>query len=784
MILSVLKRVLLLLSINLIINSSGQNLLIPDGEHFIWCTTSPEEFKKCNSFSQTVQKDRFKFGAEYLALQCLQAVNKDECMTYIDEDKAHITSLDAGDVFVGGRYHSLIPIMQESFGGNLTNYYAVAVIRKGTLPDVTNLRHLRGKKACFPGVGSLAGWVVPVHTLMREGGLEIVDCNNHVKSAIKYFGPSCAVNSLIDKYNPIGDNSDTLCSICIGRVPGEKCTPADPYAGFEGAFRCLVEAGEIAFLKHTTALEMTNSLEFPSVKTSDFELLCKDGSRRTVEEFQTCNWGTVPSNALVTTSAKPAKLRRLYQSFIAKAARMYGSPYNNLYNISTTTTNNPNQIAYEIFHLFESSPRYGSKHNLLFQDITEDLRPLEESKQSFSGYLGHSLDIIYGIRQCPVNSMTLCVTSDPELEKCIKMRIALEAQLLKPDLVCYKGHSQINCMQAIRNGIADVALFDAGDIYTAGLNYDLIPFLAEVYDLGVPEYYVVAVSKEEDPTTEITYLKGKYTCHPGINTAAGWIVPLAYLISNGWIRSYGCDSIRAAAEYFGKSCVPGSMSTEYNTGVPYDNMCHLCHGSSYKNCRRDASEDYYGYTGAFRCLVEGGGDVAFLKHTTVLENTDGKRREWWARNTLNEDFELLCPDGTRSVLSEYKRCNLGKVKANAVVTRGGEGFNITQLNAYINLFVYAQQFYGRKYKSDFSFSMFYSNPPYADLIFQDAAQQLMVLDSQYRYYSSYLGKDFMRARRIVDCHAGKDVNYASLSLTLLSSLLTTVVAIVIGRLQN
>jgi hypothetical protein len=25
-----------------------------------------------------------------------------------------------------------------------------------------------------------------------------------VKSAIKYFGPSCAVNSLIDKYNPIG----------------------------------------------------------------------------------------------------------------------------------------------------------------------------------------------------------------------------------------------------------------------------------------------------------------------------------------------------------------------------------------------------------------------------------------------------------------------------------------------------------------------------------------------------------------------------------------------------
>lgn len=65
----------------------------------------------------------------------------------------------------------------------------------------------------------------------------------------------------------------------------------------------------------------------------------------------------------------------------------------------------------------------------------------------------------------------------------------------------------------------------------------------------------------------------------------------------------------------------------------------------FRYCRRDASEDYYGHTGAFRCLVEGGGDVAFVKHTTVMENTGGKRREWWARNTLNDDFELLCPDG-------------------------------------------------------------------------------------------------------------------------------------------
>lgn len=57
---------------------------------------------------------------------------------------------------------------------------------------------------------------------------------------------------------------------------------------------------------------------------------------------------------------------------------------------------------------------------------------------------------------------------------------------------------------------ADVAVLDASDVYTGGLIYDLIPFIAEVYNLGKPEYYVVAVAREDDPSTELTYLKGKY----------------------------------------------------------------------------------------------------------------------------------------------------------------------------------------------------------------------------------------------------------------------------------
>ncbi|PSN53016.1 Melanotransferrin [Blattella germanica] len=720
----------LLLAIYFCTNCEGQ--IIEDTNTVIWCTISNEEQDKCKNFARAIERDRNLFGTAAMTLKCSRGFNKEDCMSTLDEEKAHITTMDAGDVFIAGRYHSLIPIMEEVYNDERF-YHAVAVIKKATLQDVQTLHDLRRKKACFAGVGTLAGWVIPIYTLMQDGGMEVIDCNNHVKSAIKYFGPSCAVNSLIDKYNPIGDNSDKLCKLCIGKIPGDWCSSADPYFGFEGAFRCLVEAGEIAFLKHTTVQEMTsNNFDFSGVSKSDFELLCRDGSRRSVDEYQMCNWGRVPTHSVVTTSATSLEQRKNYQRFLKKAVELYGPPLNqtrspNSYNSFNSFPNDtvvPEDVMkYETFNLFESAPRYGLRHNLLFQT-------------------------------------------------------ALKAQLLKPEMVCYKGHSQINCMQSIRSGIADVAVFDAGDVYTAGLKYDLIPFISEVYNLGQPWYYSVAVGKEEDPDTELTYLKGKYTCHTGINTGAGWIVPLAFLISNGWIRSYGCNSIRAAAEYFTKSCVPGALSAEYNTGVPYDNMCDLCHGASFRYCRRDASEDYFGYTGAFRCLVEGGGHVAFLKHTTALENTDGKRKEWWARNALQDDYELLCPDGTRASLLEYERCNLGRIKANAIVTRGGDAYNETQLNAYINLFIYAQQFYGRKDQDDFSFAMFYSPPPYSDLIFQDAAQQLKVIEPEERSYGAYLGKDFLRARRVVDCHASGP----SLEASLLRTVSICIVSFIVVRI--
>ncbi|XP_067619897.1 uncharacterized protein [Eurosta solidaginis] len=152
------------------------------GPSAIFCTQTQfvgsEEQFKCQNLTVAIERDRALFDDAFLNLTCHMAYSADECIHHIDREKAHITTLDAGDVFTAGRYNSLVPIMQEQFIGNLTNCHAVAVVKKDSLQDVYSLRELRNKRACFPWVGSMAGWIIPIYTLQHEGGMKVVDCNN------------------------------------------------------------------------------------------------------------------------------------------------------------------------------------------------------------------------------------------------------------------------------------------------------------------------------------------------------------------------------------------------------------------------------------------------------------------------------------------------------------------------------------------------------------------------------------------------------------------------------
>uniref|UniRef100_A0A8B9KWY1 Serotransferrin n=1 Tax=Astyanax mexicanus TaxID=7994 RepID=A0A8B9KWY1_ASTMX len=233
-----------------------------------------------------------------------------------------------------------------------------------------------------------------------------------------------------------------------------------------------------------------------------------------------------------------------------------------------------------------------------------------------------------------------CLKSDAELRKCSDLTAKA------PKLACVKRDSSEECIKAIKDGEADAITLDGGDIYQAGLiNYDLHPIIAEDYDSDTC-YYAVAVVKKG---TEFKFseLKGKKSCHTGLGKSAGWNIPIGTLLSRGKIEWTGPESSpveEAVMSYFSASCVPGAPKGS--------KLCQLCKG----DCSRSHKEPYYDYDGAFQCLKDGAGEVAFVKHLTVPA-------------VDKASYELLCLDDTRKSIDSYKTCHLARVPAHAVVSR-------------------------------------------------------------------------------------------------------------------
>uniref|UniRef100_A0A2K6DFE8 Melanotransferrin n=1 Tax=Macaca nemestrina TaxID=9545 RepID=A0A2K6DFE8_MACNE len=228
-----------------------------------------------------------------------------------------------------------------------------------------------------------------------------------------------------------------------------------------------------------------------------------------------------------------------------------------------------------------------------------------------------------------------CVTSDPEQQKCSNMSTAFREAGIQPSLLCVQGTSPDHCIQLIAAQEADAITLDGGAIYEAGKEHGLKPVVGEVYDQEVgTSYYAVAVVKRSSQVT-INTLKGVKSCHTGINRTVGWNVPVGYLVESGRLSVMGCDVLKAVSDYFGGSCVPGAGETRYS-----ESLCRLCRGDSSGEgvCDKSPLERYYDYSGAFRCLAEGAGDVAFVKHSTVLENTDeSPSRQTWTRSEKEEN---------------------------------------------------------------------------------------------------------------------------------------------------
>ncbi|XP_060060837.1 lactotransferrin [Erinaceus europaeus] len=561
-----------------------------------------------------------------LHVTCSRRLSYYHCFQAIDENKADAMLIEHSLLFDALQHgYRLRPLVAEVYGTKeqpRTHYYAVALARKGSK---FQMNQLRGLRSCHTGFNTYSGWTRPINVLQPY--LNWTGKPETLESTVsKFFSASC-VPCVDEKKFP------TLCSLCVGKGPKKcVCSTREPYFGFQGAFKCLKnEDGDVAFVRDTTVFDALPN----QANRAEYELLCPDNTRKSVDKFRDCNLGRAPAFVVVgrTVNGKEDLIWELLQR----------AQESNLYK----TVDSEGRLKELLF----------TKSAIGFMKIPQ--------KVDIGLYLSFGyLDDIRSLTLEPLelqqwqNRIMWCAVGDAEMSKCEKWSKASKGKVL-----CEWASSPEECITKLKKGDADAVTLDGGLVHIAG-KCGLVPVLAEstnpqnapdCVEAPAEGYFSVAVVRKSDPDITWKTLKGTKSCHTVVDSSEGWNIPLNQLLSMTGECQLG--------SFFNESCVPGSD--------PKSNLCALCVGNNagQHKCAPNSEERYYGDSGALRCLAEKAGDIAFVTDITVLHNTNGRNTEVWAQKLLAENFELLCPDSSRKPVTEAASCHLGRAPSHAVVSR-------------------------------------------------------------------------------------------------------------------
>uniref|UniRef100_A0A671QRX7 Serotransferrin n=1 Tax=Sinocyclocheilus anshuiensis TaxID=1608454 RepID=A0A671QRX7_9TELE len=325
-----------------------------------------------------------------------------------------------------------------------------------------------------------------------------------------------------------------------------------------------------------------------------------------------------------------------------------------------------------------------------------------------------------------------CCISHAEQKKCEQ----------SDSLVCVKASSMSDCIEKIKRDEVDAVSLDATHAFIAG-KCGLVPVVTEYYGekcenpegFGghfesdeLPSVYGVAVVRRTSRSLYVFIsLGGRRSCHSHMYSPAGWVLPVRHTLSTEHTSSTPCQP--------NNGCLPGGQG----------NLCKVCMGGTEE--ADNHNEHYYGNMGALRCLVgdpsgKSFGDVAFMEHHNLESNIERLNTSGWAEGWLAWDFELLCGDGSRSPLTEWKTCNLGAIPPNIVMTH-------PVLTARIYDLLKSQETIAAR--PDSGFHLFESQQyGESDLLFKDATRCLV--HTSHMDYRTILGEEFYsQAESIFNC---------------------------------
>ncbi|KAJ4720814.1 Transferrin family [Melia azedarach] len=333
-----------------------------------------------------------------------------------------------------------------------------------------------------------------------------------------------------------------------------------------------------------------------------------------------------------------------------------------------------------------------------------------------------------------------CAARDQAYEDCQHL-VSILGQSAGYTWECVKRETTEECLDSVRNAEADIINLEAGLAYAAFLNYSMKAIANEVYCGRAQGYDAVAVVNrrfcQEKEDISLMDFKGHKSCHGGYFTAAGWNYPVNHIKESTLLDSEKVNDSQIASSFFSQVCAPSEFE-----GV---GICSGC-GNENGSCQSDSV--YLGHSGAFRCLVEELGDIAFVRGDTVLlYSKEGPQNQSWSSKSVR-DFMYLCPQGGCREINGYPgSCSFGTVPANVIMARNSIPnkkrllilqtlTNATRTNALLS---------GKTGGSN---------------IFSPSTQELMVVKKLTR---SYLGKSAMISQSLQETNYPKQVTKTNLN---------------------
>uniref|UniRef100_A0A8C7WYE8 Serotransferrin n=1 Tax=Oryzias sinensis TaxID=183150 RepID=A0A8C7WYE8_9TELE len=285
-----------------------------------WCCISHAEQKKCEQWALSIKSD---------PLVCIRAASMRDCIEKIKRNEVDAVSLDATHSYIAGKC-GLVPVVTEYYGilmglfccfcpSDLPSLVAVALAKRSSRNVF--MGNLEGRRSCHSYLYSPAGWLLPYrHALSpTHNGSSSCDPTRVYKEV---FWKGCLPGSV-----------GNLCKVCMGgtgEAATKRCTDNhnERYYGNMGALRCLVgdpngkSYGDVAFLEQHNLLANILSLSSggwaQGWTSSDFELLCGDGRRAALSEWESCNLGVIPPNTIMT---RPVLAARVYDLLMKSQVR-------------------------------------------------------------------------------------------------------------------------------------------------------------------------------------------------------------------------------------------------------------------------------------------------------------------------------------------------------------------------------------------------------------------------------------------------------------------------------